>query len=104
MHTDFQKPPQVVFIPWLSASPNTWSHLGLNCTRPPFIRDLACHNVIQPPIGWEEHEIGNLTEGIVQNNVAVKMKFDQRFNVPLVEDRTMEHKGSRGASCQEARP
>ena len=43
-------------------------------------------------------------EDNVQNNVAVKMKFDQRFNVPLVEDRTMEHKGSRGASCQEARP
>ena len=40
--------------------------------------------------GWEGHEIGNLTEeDNVQNNVAVKMKFDQRFNVTNVNDRTM---------------
>ena len=58
-------------------------------SQPPFIRDLACHIAIQP-IGWEGHEIGNLTEeDNVQNNVAVKMKFDQRFNVTNVNDRTM---------------
>ena len=80
----------------------------LNSPPPlPFIGDLACHNVIQPIGGWWWDQIGNLTHqggNNDQNNVAVKMKFDQRFDVPLVGDRTMEHKGSRGASCQEARP
>ena len=75
--------PQVVFIPRVLRESKVWRRMVQVQVTPalPFIRDLACHIAIQP-IGWEGHEIGNLTEeDNVQNNVAVKMKFDQRFNV-----------------------
>ena len=73
-----------ILLPQVVSTPRSkvWRRkVDLTPSQPPFIRDLACHIAIQP-IGWEGHEIGNLTEeDNVQNNVAVKMKFDQRFNV-----------------------
>ena len=79
--------PQVVFIPRVLSGSKVWRRMVQVQVTPalPFIRDLACHIVIQP-IGWWWEGVETKLEispreDNVQNNVAVKMKFDQRFNV-----------------------
>ena len=56
--------PQVVFIPRVLRESKVWRRMVQVQVTPalPFIRDLACHIVIQP-IGRGGDEIGNLTQG-----------------------------------------